>query len=63
MDAHPPIGRVVAEKPQNHYPHITNKSPYISNRDTTKKNCFFLQQIKVFETTEEGMLFTGGGAN
>jgi len=35
---------VVAEKPRNHYPHTTNKSPYISNRDTTKKFWVFLQQ-------------------
>ena len=30
------LGLVVAEKNQIHYPRTTNKSPYISNRDTTE---------------------------
>ena len=36
--------KCVAETPQNYYPRTTDKSPYISNRDTTKKNWVFLQQ-------------------
>ena len=36
--------KCVAETPQNYYPRTTDKSPYISNRDTTKKIWVIPQQ-------------------
>jgi hypothetical protein len=47
--------------PQIHYPRTTNKPPYISDRDATEIFWVIPQQIKVFETAEGGLLFTGEG--